>query len=565
MLGQLAAMMPQQPSQDDVLQRVLWLARQVAWCDSAAIFLHSFGKLRAEVFRSPYRAELNRDSGLGIQEPLVVRALRTGEVCRFGSEDECRYRIFQDESNAVAIPIHERGVLYLGRRGEEPFSEVAVNYLVALCQQAHFALSVAQLSVSQDALKREEEEARQNAESLLNSVSNIVEVMGEVMALTSPVEVLQRVGDNLHRIAKFSFWCVVAGELEGEQPEYYLRGSCRPAEIDTEATLKLALKGMESGRTLSFMNLEKLSLPRPGPEIRSVLLCPMVADGRVIGCLMLCSVRICFSRRERELLSTLALQVGSHFWNLHLHSSLLKAHESLKLSQAQLVQSSKMAAVGQLAAGVAHELNTPLGAVNLAIEGAMRTLESKPDRAAKRLERALRAGNQLREIIKKLLYYSQQSNDEGEETQLNQVAQDSLDLIRHQLSLEGVNVETEFGEPPPVLANRNELQQIVINLLTNAKDAVQCRENGERRVVLSTGCDDGWATLRVTDNGSGMSEETRAKAFDPFYTTKDVGSGTGLGLSVSKELVEKYRGRIWLESEEGVGTTLGMGFPVCEG
>lgn len=555
-------MMPQNPTVRDVLQRVLWLARQIAWADSAVIFLESLGKVKAEVFRSPYRHLLTRDSKLGIQEPLVLRALSEQTVTSLTSEDATPHRIFQDETTAVAIPIHDHGILYLGRRSDEAFDDDAVTNLVALCQQAYFALNVARLSVSREALKREEEETRQNAESLLNSVSSIVELMSELMALKAPEDVLQRTGDNLFRLANFNFWAILAGHVSEDRPEYFLTGSHQRADIDEDSTIQLGLRGMNSGRTLSFMNMERLSLPRPGPDIRSVLICPMLADGEVIGCLMLCSTRLCFSRRERELVSTLALQVGSHFWNLHLHQSLVEAHESLKLSQAQLVQSSKMAAVGQLAAGVAHELNTPLGAMNLAIEGAMRTIETKPDRTLKRLDRALKAGNQLREIIRKLLYYSQQSNSEGEVTDLNQVVADALDLIGHQLGLERVTVSTELGEVGQVLVNKNEIQQIVINLLTNAKDAVQEVEPSKREVKASTCSQDGFVELSVSDNGSGMSQETKDKAFDPFYTTKDVGSGTGLGLSVTKELMEKNGGEITLQSELGEGTTLTLRFPL---
>lgn len=563
LLGRLAGMMPQNPTTTDVVDRVLWLARQFAWSDSSAIFLLQDGKLSAEAFRSPYTNELLRDSKLGIQEPLLHRTLRTLSVCRFEECDNAEYRVFYEEKNALAVPIHDVGVLYLGRRSEAPFPDDVIVHLVALCQQAYFALGMARLSVSTDQLKQEEATARQGAEVLLNSVSNSLDVMSEIMALHDPQEVLKRTGESLHKIADFHFWAILAGSLESGLPQHQYSGGQRSVELDMSAVLDLAGRGAQSGRTLSFVCMEKLTLPRPAYDIRSVLICPMLADKQVIGCIMLGSTRHSFSRRERELLSTLALQVGSHFWNLDLHQSLWKAHESLKLSQAQLVQSSKMAAVGQLAAGVAHELNTPLGAMNLAIEGSLRCLESKPDRAAHRLERALTAGNQLREIIRKLLYYSKQSSAEGVPTKLNSVARDGLDLVRHQLSLDGVTVEFEPGPELIVKANHNELQQVVINLLTNARDAVGHLAPSERRVRLSTSSDGDDALLTVADNGMGIDEDTQTKIFDPFFTTKDVGRGTGLGLSVSKELVEKHAGKLELVSRPGQGTSFTLRFSCC--
>ena len=284
-----------------------------------------------------------------------------------------------------------------------------------------------------------------------------------------------------------------------------------------------------------------------------MLLCPMMADGVCVGCLMLGSSRLYFSRRERELLSTLALLVGSHFWNLHLH-------ESLKLSQAQLIQSSKMAAVGQLAAGVAHELNTPLGAMNLAVEGALRSFEKRPERTVERLQRALRAGGQLAEIVSKLLHYSQQSSAEAEPTSLSGVVQEALDLIGHQLRLQQVEVTSELQELPPVLVNANEIQQVVINLLTNARDAVERRDPQERVVEVKTFSAGDLVVLEVRDNGCGMDEKTLARVFEPFYTTKDVGSGTGLGLSVTRELIEQNQGRILLQSEPDKGTVVRLEF-----
>lgn len=562
-LGRLADMMPHHPSVRDVLQRVLWLARQLDWSDSAAVFELENGKLVANVFRSPHHAALTAvsSSGIGAQEPVLTRALVEGAPQRLTAVDQESGVLFPDEAAAIAVPIHDYAVLYLGRRSDEPFSERTETDLVALCQQAHFALMVARMSGSRKALEKEQTESKQIAESLLDSVSSIVEIMSELLALTDPQAVLQATGDSLHQIADFEFWAIVAGESGGnDRPPYFLTHTRRNEPLDREAVLNLSRVGIKAGRTLSFSNMQRLTLPQPSPNLSSALICPMLADGQVIGCLTLGSVRPCFSRHERELLSTLALQVGSHFWNLHLHHQLSQTHEALKHSQAQLIQSSKMAAVGQLAAGVAHELNTPLGAMNLAIEGALRVLETKPDRAGSRLERALKSGNQLKEIVSKLLHYSKPTDAEGQETYLHAVLTDALELLGHQLRLDNVEVEAELDEVPSIMANHNELQQVVINLLTNARDAVLSRSPDRPLIEARSYCTDDTVALSVKDNGTGMDEKTSERVFEPFFTTKDVGKGTGLGLSVTKEIVDRNGGRIEVETTPGMGTTITLKF-----
>jgi len=554
-LSQLAEMMPHNPSTREVAQRILWLARQLAWCDSAVMFCEEQGKLFPTVIRSIHETDLLQDRPLGIPEPVVNYCWDNQVVATLADCPQTGLRIFTDEQVALALPIKNYGVLYLGRREREPFTEAEETHLAALTQQAYFAFAVARLSVSKESLQREEAESRKVAESLLHNVSNIVDIMEEIMGLTDPTEVLMTAGHNLFRVADFGFWTILA------DPDYFFISPENYPGLDRDKALELAKVGTKSGRTLSFMNLQRLSLPHPAEDIQSVLICPMIADGVTIGCLMLCSARMHFTLKERELVSTLALQVGSHFWNLHLHKELKQTHESLKLSQAQLVQSSKMAAVGQLAAGVAHELNTPLGAMNLAIEGAIRAMEKRPERTLSRLERALTAGNQLKEIIAKLLYYSKQSDQSGEETDLNILVKDTVDFIGKQLRLDNVEVHIEAGEIGYVFVNQNELQQVLINLLTNARDAMKENDPSERRIQVSTRTQGSLIELAVKDQGTGMPEDVVSKAFDPFFTTKEVGSGTGLGLSVSKELVEKYDGQIEVETAPNEGTTITLRFP----
>lgn len=561
LLSQLGSMLPHNPSVRDVCDRIVWLARELAWSDSAAVFLTVDGKLTTEVHRSPYHEALSRDSALGIQEPLIVRCLKEAAPCRLSPSDQQGHRIFAEDRWAVAIPIHDYGVVYLGRRDGPDFDEQALTNLVALGQQAHLAILVARLSVSRASLEIQEATSRRQAESLLRTMSTVVELMGELLSLTDPAKVLEKTGQNLFRLADFDYWAIVAGELDqAGEPTYFLTGPGRHLDLDPESILNLFRLGASSGRPLSLVNMDRLTLPRPSERIRSVLICPMLAESKVIGGLMMGCRRSSITRHERELLSTLALQVGSHFWNLHLHQRLRETHQSLKLSQAQLVQSSKMAAVGQLAAGVAHELNTPLGAMNLAIEGALKVFEKKPERAQDRLERALKSGNQLKEIVSKLLHYSKKTDSVGEETDLNQVVDDALGLIGHQLRLENVTLVTELETLPLVVVNKNEIQQVLINLLTNAKDAVVSKGGEDRQIVVRTGAVQGRVRLSVTDRGTGMTSETLEKLFDPFYTTKDVGKGTGLGLSVTKEIIERNNGEIVVDSVLGLGTTMSIWF-----
>ena len=111
-------MMPQNPTSQDVVERVLWVARQLVWCDSAALFLFSSGRLTPVVMRTPHRSELLSMTELGHQESLLVRAAESGQATLLSEEERERTRVFYDEDTALAVPIQERGVLYLGRRGD---------------------------------------------------------------------------------------------------------------------------------------------------------------------------------------------------------------------------------------------------------------------------------------------------------------------------------------------------------------------------------------------------------------------------------------------------------------
>lgn len=211
------------------------------------------------------------------------------------------------------------------------------------------------------------------------------------------------------------------------------------------------------------------------------------------------------------------------------------------LQQGQLIQAGKLAAIGQLAAGVAHELNTPLGAITLALTSALQSLQSRPERAQTRLEQALKASAQMQQIVSKLLHYARESGTGFRRLQLREVVEDSLQLLQHALQGDGVQVEQQLAAVE-VKGDAGQLQQIVVNLLNNARLAAP-----HGRVAIDLTCEQGEAVVRVSDSGAGVTEEIADRIFEPFFTTREVGQGTGLGLSLSRQIAEQHHGSLrWL-------------------
>jgi len=265
---------------------------------------------------------------------------------------------------------------------------------------------------------------------------------------------------------------------------------------------------------------------------------------------------------DTELLRLFSSQFACLLEGAELNAQLRHALDQLKQSQAQLVQSSKMAAIGQLAAGVAHELNTPLGAISIAIELAVDTVQNHPDRAARRLGKALESVEQMQTIISKLLFYSRDSRGIRAQVELNKVIQDSYELVAHTLKLNGVEVEVNPGPEVVIDANANELQQVFSNLLINAKDACGLPGAQRKKIEMWLEQKNGRAVVHVRDYGAGMDEATRSRIFEPFFTTKPIGEGTGLGLSTSMELIEQHGGELGCQSQPGQGTHFTVALPL---
>lgn len=273
-----------------------------------------------------------------------------------------------------------------------------------------------------------------------------------------------------------------------------------------------------------------------------------------------------------------------------------EAMERLKRMQEGLVQSEKMASLGQLTAGIAHEINNPLAFVSSSVNrfgeyyGELRTLfeqwknaiEASPaepltqdvrtvlqasfehadlaflDKDFQELVEHTRKGlSRIKRIVEQLRGFAHISRTDFASTDINQTIEETINLVWNELKYK-VNIQKQYGTIPPVECNAGELQQVFVNLLVNASHAIE--EKGT--ITITTQPEGDGVTIMITDTGGGIPEEHLHRIFDPFFTTKAVGRGTGLGLWIVSTIIQKHRGEITVSSEVGQGTTFTIYLPV---
>jgi PAS domain S-box-containing protein len=228
-----------------------------------------------------------------------------------------------------------------------------------------------------------------------------------------------------------------------------------------------------------------------------------------------------------------------------------------KRLESQLIQSEKMAAIGQLAAGIAHELRNPLAIVMNALYDIQHVLDGGCSEVAEDLRIAEEEIGRAQAIIKNLLEFSRETGAELDQLDVNELLTRTLQLMQKYLQDNGVRVTTELGDIPSCVANQNAMRQILLNLITNAVQAMP--DGGELTLRTTRGQDS--IRLEVRDTGVGIPAEHLQDIFNPFYTTKAPGQGTGLGLSVVHTILQRYHGEIRVASEVGVGTTFTIDLP----
>jgi len=240
-----------------------------------------------------------------------------------------------------------------------------------------------------------------------------------------------------------------------------------------------------------------------------------------------------------------------------------ESYRSMQVAQRKLIQSEKLAAIGTLVAGIAHEINNPVGIIAARADCMLMEAKEKglDGQCTEDLTVINRHAGRIADITRALLTFARQAPTEIAPVDINAVVEDTLFLVNRQFNREGITVSKSLSDKAPrVMGNANRLQQVLLDLLNNARDAVH---NGGEITVATANSGDA-AEIVVTDTGEGIPEEILDDIFDPFFTTKEVGKGTGLGLAVSYGIVQDMGGNIEVKSAKGEGTAFTISLPMLK-
>jgi len=337
----------------------------------------------------------------------------------------------------------------------------------------------------------------------------------------------------------------------------------------------------------------KININLVGIKVQSYLGVPIIVGSKAIGVISVQSTESenVFNEYDQRLLTTIAANMGIAIQNAEAYQKLQKALTELKSAQQQLVQSEKMASLGELTAGIAHEIQNPLNFVNNFSEVSKELLdemkteldqgnnEDAKDIAKdviQNLEKINHHGKRAGDIVKGMLQHSRTSSGDKELTDINQLADEYLRLAYHGLRAKNksfnATMKTDFDKTiGKINIIPQDIGRVILNLITNAFYAVsekkaqkqaQGDDSIEPTVSVSTKKVKDTIEIKVSDNGNGIPQKVLDKIFQPFFTTKPTGQGTGLGLSLSYDIIKAHGGTLKVETKEGKATTFIIHLPI---
>jgi len=294
----------------------------------------------------------------------------------------------------------------------------------------------------------------------------------------------------------------------------------------------------------------------------SYMCIPLIARGKVVGSIMLLSDERTYDSVDLHTGERLARCIAMAVDNVSMF-------RRMRTTQNQLIQSEKMAALGVISAGIAHEVNNPL----TIIKGQLKCFENNLDKTKNPAAGEFKAFadkinkniDRIAKIVRHVKDFSRQSDGEFAIVEVQNLIESSLTLFEQQFFLHEILVEEDFSETAlHVYGDFTRLEQVLVNIFGNAKDAIKAANKGGGRISIRAGVEEDKIRISIADNGIGIVAGLQDRVFEPFFTTKEVGRGTGLGLSISHGIIQEHRGTIEFFSQENEGTRVEITLPKVE-
>ena len=391
----------------------------------------------------------------------------------------------------------------------------------------------------------------------LQEFSNlVVNTFGEVFHLKSAVLLIPNRVREDYEIASAYGWPIA------DTRRVRLAGDSALTHLIQATGPHVLVKG-RADKTLSWQEANRLA--RDFDNLHSGWIIPLFAKEEFVGVLGFSVVdsQTLFDESDFQFFREFAVLIGKSLRNALSVSELKTANEELQDVQSQLLQTTKLSAIEQLATGIAHEIHNPL----TIISGKAQVLLLQKDRnhIDERVEEVLKTivkqTKRAADITRKLLMFSQSSGSPKEILKLEQVLEDTMALVSYQTSLEGIEI-TKSVPPsvPPIFANVHEIREVFLNLILNAVQSIGSR--GKIQCEIRDQLQDQIVEFRISDTGRGIPDDHVAKLFNPFFTTRP--DAVGLGLFVTKQIVHRYGGSIRVESRPGEGSLFLVQFPYME-
>jgi two-component system NtrC family sensor kinase len=436
------------------------------------------------------------------------------------------------------------------------------------------ALEERRLRKERDKLNQELTQTNRQLDQRVKELSTVYSVGRSVTALLDPAQVLNRIVEAAVYVTNAEEGTLLL--VDKETGDLYLRAArnlgeefARGFRIKVEDSI--AGQVVKTGEPFIESGDEIRLKVKTGYLVKSLLYVPLKVGDQVIG-VMSVDNKVSnrpFSDNDMYLLAALADYASIAIVNAQLYSEVKAFNEELeerikkrtgelRKAQAQLIQSEKLASIGELAAGVAHEINNPLGVILGFSQVILRKLPDD-DPLRQPLTSIEREGLRCKKIIQGLLDFSRHTMPTFQPVNLNDVVESACDLFEYQITVNNVKMTKGFAPNlPEIRADANQLQQVFSNLIINAYHAMP--KGGDLRITTRAVGDHVQAIF--ADTGVGIPPENLKRIFDPFFTTKQVGKGTGLGLSVSHGIIESHGGKIEVDSQIDKGTTFVVSLPV---